>query len=289
MAKKKSWYEENGRYFNIDSTEVVSKVCSKCGEEKSLGEFKKNNRSKYGATGVCKVCIAEYNKEYLKEYYDDNKESILGRQKEHYEKNKEAIIERQKEYYEKNKEVIAEYKKEYAINNKEVITERWKEYREKNKEAIAEYHKEYYGENKEVIAEYKKEYTKTPQGKEVYRRARQKRRALKQQNGGSYTSIQWEECKQFFNNECAYSGQPITLDNSHVEHIVPISKGGANYIWNLCTSLDSVNISKSNKDMETWYRKQEYFTEERLSRICEWQDYAYDKYSVEYDSELEAV
>ena len=269
MAKK-SWYEENGRFFNIDGTEVISKVCSKCGEEKLLGEFKKSKSYKFGVKGVCKVCIAEYRKEY-------------------YENNKEVTAERRKEYYENNKEAIVEYKKEYRENNKEVIADYQKEYAKNNKEAIVEYKKEYYNNNKESYAERIKEYCKTPQGREVHRRARQKRRALKQQSGGSYTSSQWEECKQFFNNECAYSGQPITLDNSHVEHIVPVSKGGTSYIWNLCTSLDSVNLSKNNSDIETWYRKQEYFTEERLSKIYEWQDYAYDKYSMEYDNELEAI
>ena len=30
--------------------------------------------------------------------------------------------------------------------------------------------------------------------------------------------------------------------------------------------------------MEEWYKKQKYFSEERLQRIYEWQEYAYNKW-----------
>ena len=43
-------------------------------------------------------------KEYDKQYYEQNREEFLERQKKHYEQNKEKIKERQKEYYERNKE-----------------------------------------------------------------------------------------------------------------------------------------------------------------------------------------
>lgn len=244
MTVKKSWYEENGRYFNIDGTEVISKNCTECGEEKLIGDFRKRKKGRFGVYNKCKDCQSKYSNKYIKEHRENNRE-----------------------YYK-------EYKKEYRENNKEAIAKKMKEYREKNREYFAERSKELY---------------KTPQGREDSRRRSNKRRTLKENNGGSYTCDQWEHCKDFFNNTCAYSGQPITLNNSHVEHIVPLSKGGTSYIWNLCTSLDIVNKSKSNKEMEEWYRKQEYFTEERLQKIYEWQDYAYDKYSMEYDSELEAV
>ena len=55
-------------------------------------------------------------KEYSKEYYKDNKETIAEKHKEYYKKwyenNKETLTEKQKEYREKNKETLAERKKE---------------------------------------------------------------------------------------------------------------------------------------------------------------------------------
>ena len=312
MAKKKSWYEENGRYFSIDGTEVVSKVCSKCGMDKLLTEFGNKEGGKFGVRSDCKICrskynkeysennkeaIAEYGKEYRKnnkeliaknrrEYYEDNKEHILEYHIRYREENSETIKEKNKEYYKENREHLLNYIRIYRKNNRKELSEKKKIYYEKRKEDKKEKSKMYRENNKQAIAIKYNLYLKTPKGKEKIRRGAHKRKALKQQSGGSYTSSQWEECKQFFDNKCAYSGQPITLDNSHVEHIVPISKGGTSYIWNLCLSLNVINLSKHNSDMEEWYRKQKYFTEERLDRVYKWQEYSYSKYHKYYGFEF---
>lgn len=58
--------------------------------------------------------------------------------KEYYTENKETIIENIKKNYIENKEQINTYKKEWYENNKEKIAKQKKEYHEKNKEKIAE-------------------------------------------------------------------------------------------------------------------------------------------------------
>ena len=104
-----------------------------------------------------------------------------------------------------------------------------------------------------------------------------KRRALELGNGGSYTKAQWLDTLEYFDYKCAYTGECIK-HSCHVEHIVPISKGGTSYIWNLVPSTASANLSKQNRDMEEWYREQEYFCEERLNKIYEYQKYMAAKY-----------
>jgi hypothetical protein len=51
------------------------KVCTKCGQEKSLDDFYKSNKSKDRLTWYCKVCIQLINKQYRKinPDYDKNK------------------------------------------------------------------------------------------------------------------------------------------------------------------------------------------------------------------------
>ena len=39
--------------------------------------------------------------------------------------------------------------------------------------------------------------------------------------------------------------------------------------------------SKCDKDMLEWYEQQECFSEERLAKIREWQEYAFNKYNKE--------
>ena len=45
-------------------------------------------------------------KEYMKEYYEDNKEKVLANNKQYYEDNKEKVLEKQKQYQQNNKEEI---------------------------------------------------------------------------------------------------------------------------------------------------------------------------------------
>ena len=80
-------------------------------------------------------------KEYKKEYYENNKEQLTEYHKEWREKNKE----KQREYQEKNKEKIAEYQEK----NKEKIKEKAREWYIKNKEKINEKHGEYRRKKKE--------------------------------------------------------------------------------------------------------------------------------------------
>ena len=104
----------------------MERTCRKCGETKPIEKFVKNENS-------CKVCRAEYKKEY----YIKNKEHV----KEYQIKNKDEIKNRKKEYHLKNKEYFKEHRKKYRIKNKEYIKEYNKEYMIKNKEYIKEYGK----------------------------------------------------------------------------------------------------------------------------------------------------
>lgn len=83
-----------------------------------------------------------------------------------------------------------------------------------------------------------------------------------------FTVSQWEECKAFFENRCAYCGEKSkTLT---MEHIIPVYKGGGFTAKNIIPSCGSCNYSKCNKDLEEWYRQQKFFEEEKLKKIYSW-------------------
>ena len=69
----------------------------------------------------------EYQKEYNKKYYEENKEKLNEANKKYYEENREGILETQKKYGQENKEKIKEYKKKYGQENKEKVNEYQKE------------------------------------------------------------------------------------------------------------------------------------------------------------------
>ena len=231
----------------------VMKRCSKCGRwlVASTVNFHKQKTGKYGLRSKCKECI--------KQYRENNRDELLEYHKQWYKDNKDKIVETNKQYREANREKIVEYYKA-------------------NRDKRIEYHKQWYKDNKDKQAEYYKQYKQTPQGQIVAFNSRQKRRTKEEQLGSGITKDQWLELMSFFDWKCAYSGETLTKDTRSIDHIVPLNSNGDNMIWNCVPMLRSLNSSKHDKDMEKWYRKQSFYSEARLAKIYEWQEYARKKW-----------
>ena len=180
------------------------------------------------------------------------------------------------------KECQSKYHKQYHKNNKNKITEHYKQWYQDNREKWIEHVKKWNQDNRDKQIEYHKRYYQTPQGRISAFNNCQRRRIKEQEQGTGITKDQWLECMSFFDWRCAYSGEYLGgNDNSFnrtIDHIVPISTGGDHMIWNMVPMTRSLNSSKKDKDMLEWYREQDFFSEARLQKIYEWQEYAYNKW-----------
>lgn len=113
----------------------MTKVCSKCGEEKPTTEFYKRGKGSVGFRPHCKVCMRladknrrdnnpEKERARRKKYRLHNKEKLAASGNDYYRRNKERHNQATKEYYEQNKEWILEKQREYAANNKDRAREK---------------------------------------------------------------------------------------------------------------------------------------------------------------------
>ena len=96
-------------------------------------------------------------KEYHKEYYVNNRDKIIERQREY---NNNHVVERsqyQKDYAKNNREILNNYKREYYYKIQDKSITYQKNYNNKNKEKIKEYQQEYYLKRKERLKKEKKE------------------------------------------------------------------------------------------------------------------------------------
>ena len=233
------------------------KECSKCGEWLVANNynFGKAKKGRWGLKSQCKKCEKEYNKQY----YENNKEYLKGYSREYREDNKEHCKEYGKQYREDNKEYYKEYGKQYREDNKEHCKEYGKQWREDNPQVIFNNHN--------------------------------KRRNKLENQGNGITKEQWYEMMKFFDWKCAYSNIYLGNENNKnirsVDHILAIDNGGLNEIWNCIPMVKSYNSSKNKRvDVINWYMEQEYFDINRLERIVEWQVYAYEKWGGEEFGEL---
>ena len=130
----------------IQNFPCESKIEACIEEDRTMREMKAsmNGRRAY----VSSEEKTEYQKGYMKEYNERNKEQIRESKKEY-----------MKEYNERNKEPISEYQREYRQANKELFSEKDRNKYQANKEAILGKAKEYRQANKELISEKSKEKT----------------------------------------------------------------------------------------------------------------------------------
>ena len=84
---------------------------------------------------------------------------------------------------------------------------------------------------------------------------------------GTVNAAEWAECLAFFENSCAYCGKSESLT---VDHIIPISRFGAHKLYNIVPACAHCNSSKSDHDIIDWYKKQPFYTVERLLKIHSW-------------------
>lgn len=112
---------------------MESKVCTKCGEEKTLCDFNKLSKSKDGHKSQCKLCVSIGGKAYRKNPIV--KENNKRRQAE-WVKNNDGRKEYLKLYQEENVDKIKEYSKEWHLKNKTTRNANSLNYYYDNKEII---------------------------------------------------------------------------------------------------------------------------------------------------------
>ena len=119
------------------------------------------------------------------------------------------------------------------------------------------------------------EWQRSDSGKEKSKAYAEKRKIKKHE----ISIYEWNFCKQYFNNCCAYCEFPIEehfrkyrndvlKSDFHKEHV---ENNGSNFIDNCIPSCVSCNTSKYKKSFEDWYNEQNpIFSIERYNKIISW-------------------
>ena len=110
------------------------------------------------------------------------------------------------------------------------------------------------------------EYQTNPELR-LYIRQKSKRRKAQMRNSVAIqvSGKQVRARFQQFDNRCAYCGGD---GEPHIEHVVPISKGGTHALGNIVPACSDCNYSKTTHEVESWYRQQPFFSELRWRKIC---------------------
>ncbi len=101
---------------------MKTKICTKCRQKLSGGEFYKDQTKKGGLSSHCRKCARLCKKLYR----EKNRTKLAQREKEYRKKNPAKVAQRQKEAYKKNREKIQRRHKEYYRENRDKILRKQK-------------------------------------------------------------------------------------------------------------------------------------------------------------------
>jgi hypothetical protein len=116
------------------------------------------------------------------------------------------------------------------------------------------YDLKYYYEHREHQSEVSKLYRQTERGIIAKRARAHNRRARKRNAIGTHTVEELHQQLKRQKGRCYYCGVKLGKgrDSWNGDHVVPLSRGGTNYIDNIVISCPTCNYNKSTKFLHEW-------------------------------------
>jgi len=225
-------------------------------EEKAMAQEMRDQGMFYREIGEAlgfSWCAIRYNidptaRQQGLDYRKENEVKIRERGADHYKANKEKMDRKSAEYYQAHKEKRNRDGAEYRKLHEASIKQYQLEYRQEHKAEARQNNIDYYQAHKQEIAKYVKDHSSE------YAAHSAKRRALIAGSITGATASSLAEIKEIYRCakedskvRCYLCGELISIGHRQVDHIVPISKGGAHCPSNLAIACDECNLRKSDK------------------------------------------
>ena len=149
----------------------------------------------------------------------------------------------------KDRQKIATKKYQKSLKGRLNAKKYGKKYRQENKDKRKESQKKYYQKNREKIQKINKEWRNKnlKRVRELHIFYKKRRRAMKANAEGTHTLGEWKLLKKQYGYRCPCCGKKEPKIKLTEDHIIPLIKGGSDYIENiqpLCRSCNSIKYTK---------------------------------------------
>jgi 5-methylcytosine-specific restriction endonuclease McrA len=255
----KSWNE--GKGMSPEEKKIKRKISlDKYNNSEKGKATKKRNRKEFYINNP------DYNKNYFKDTYvpvpiilkkkkssktkrTPDEVRANDRKRYHIKKNNDPLgtAKKSHEYYEsvKNTDNYKMKRDDYMKRTVEIRKIKSKKFRDNNKDKLCQNKRDYYNrvKNDPIVIQKRVDYRKNNRPALTILGARY--RAKKAGNGGNHSLKEWNELKKITGNHCLECWK--VLDKLAQDHIIPITKGGTDFIDNIQPLCKSCNSSKHNK------------------------------------------
>lgn len=243
------------------TSNTPQKTCTKCKQTfpATRKYFNKNCQAKDGLHPNCKPCRREYreaNKDHIyqqkKNWRENNPEKEKSRVQKWIKENRDYYLETKRQYYEENKvEILAKQKQDYYENHQASLEYGRAAYH-RNKSKIHVRVSKRYATNlvfQEAVKARVKQWVKD--NPEKVRAQHSVRKQRKRIAPGHFTADDILLLYRSQKGMCWWCGKALNK-KYHVDHRVPLAKGGTNWPENLCISCPKCNLSKHDKLPSEW-------------------------------------
>lgn len=225
--------------------------CSKCGQRFPLTpeHWYKSKQNAYGLSTICKLCVISKSRQWA----IDNRERYLEKQRRWNVEHAEEISQRNRIRRQANLEEYRARDREYAAAHREEANARAKKHYADNREAKKVYAREYYRTHKsKAIAQRTASLRRWRHANPERARAQViRRRALKRNADGSFTEADIRLAYKSQKGRCWWCEKALK-GKYHIDHRIPLSRGGSNDPSNLCLTCAACNMSKGAKLPHEW-------------------------------------
>lgn len=249
--RKKHHKEANKRYSEKNPDKVLesarrSRVKNADHNRERRKIYYWNNKEKF----------QEYGKKYRKEHREEMLAYLKNYREAHQEEKKQYKIEHRDEILEYNRrhyiechDEVLQQQKNYRYKNLEVCRERSRKWGKNNPEKVLEISRRNYDNHKEARLAYTKKRRSTLEGRVACAMYADRRRARKKNALTEDTTLfrKWVLTLPYI--ICPYCYEEVVpgTKDCHIDHMIPLSRGGPEAIWNLDAICARDNIQKRNR------------------------------------------
>lgn len=213
--------------------------------------------------GTCFVCSAERAKQWYianperakvshKEWKAANPDKVRESSKREYAK--PGHKEKRQNYYQDNKEYFQSKMHDYYLSNQERRLEYSREWKRQNPSYDREYYQATADRRREVAREWRKNNPERVLENNRVRSAQ--RRARRVSDGEHHTVADRAAVLVAQGHRCANCNADLRKVKKHLDHIVPLSRGGSNSKSNIQYLCEPCNLTKAAKDPIAFAREQ---------------------------------
>lgn len=187
----------------------------------------------------------EADKIYAKSYYLRNKQKIIERTTKYRQENREKMLEARRRRYHRD-DAVKEANRRWVANNPEKVKAAQDRYSQANRDTKAAKARAHRSANPESVALSQKKWHMRNSIK--VREYSHRRRALKLSLDDG--TVDLEKLFEAWDGVCGICGEPV-IGETHIDHIIPLSKGGAHAQVNLQITHKRCNLVKGAKILVT--------------------------------------